>query len=58
MNKETIDDVIEHNNDKKHDKVILPNIGTKFMVNGINYKVTYTNEGKKRFSAEVCEGQY
>ncbi len=41
----------------KNEKV-LPEVGTKFMVKGHTYKVTYVNKGQKRFSAEPCEGQY
>lgn len=37
---------------------VLPPIGTKFMVNGEEYKVVYINEGKKRFTSSPCSGQY
>ena len=43
---------------KKKKEIILPKIGTKFMVEGQSYKVTYLNAGRGRFSAEPCEGQY
>ena len=36
----------------------LPQMGTKFMINGQEYKVCYINHGKKRFSAEPCKGLY
>ncbi len=36
----------------------LPEIGTRFMVNGINYMVCYVNKGQNRFSSEPCEGGY
>jgi hypothetical protein len=39
-------------------KEILPPIGTKFMVNGEEYKVVYINIGKKRFTSTPCSGQY
>jgi len=42
----------------KKKEVILPPIGTKFMIAGESYKVTWLNPGKHRFSAEPCEGQY
>jgi len=43
---------------KEKEKPKLPKIGTKFMVEGQEYKVVYINEGKNRFSAEPCEGMY
>jgi len=43
---------------KEEEKSKLPKIGTKFMVEGQEYKVVYLNEGKNRFSAEPCEGVY
>ena len=43
---------------KKKKDIILPPIGTKFMVAGDSYKVTWLNPGKNRFSAEPCDGQY
>lgn len=33
------------------EKTPLPQVGIKFYVEGIEYKVTYVNEGKRRFSA-------
>jgi len=42
----------------KKKEVKLPPIGTKFMIAGDSYKVTWLNPGKHRFSAEPCEGQY
>lgn len=45
--------------DEKELKMIpLPAIGTKFMVDGHEYKVVYINEGKGRFSCERCKGVY
>jgi len=49
-------DIEEQKTDKK--EIILPKIGTKFMIEGNSYKVTYLNVGRGRFSAEPCEGQY
>lgn len=43
---------------KEKEKPKLPKMGTKFMVEGQEYKVVYINEGKNRFSAEPCEGVY
>jgi len=34
---------------------ILPEMHTKFQINGRNYKVCYINEGKGRFSAIPCK---
>lgn len=42
----------------KKKEVVLPPMGSKFMIAGNSYKVTYINEGKHRFSAEPCDGQY
>jgi hypothetical protein len=36
---------------KEEEKPPLPQIGTKFYIEGIEYKVTYVNEGKRRFSS-------
>jgi hypothetical protein len=36
----------------------LPEIGTKFMVGGHEYKVIYINPGQHRFSCEPCKGLY
>lgn len=36
----------------------LPPVGTKFMVSGKEYQVSYINEGKKRFTSVPCSGQY
>jgi len=44
--------------EKEKEKPKLPKIGTKFMIEGQEYKVVYINEGKNRFSAEPCEGVY
>jgi hypothetical protein len=30
----------------------LPNVGVRFLVGRVWYKVTYVNEGKRRFSSE------
>ena len=37
---------------------VLPKIGTKFMVDGQMYKVTYINFGQGRFSSEPCDNHY
>ena len=44
--------------EKKDKEIILPQKGTKFMIMGQEYIVTYVNEGKNRFTAEPCEGMY
>ncbi len=36
----------------------LPEIGSKFMLNGHEYKVIYINDGQHRFSCEPCKGIY
>ena len=36
---------------KDEERGSLPQVGTKFFIEGIEYKVTYVNEGKRRFSA-------
>jgi len=33
------------------EKEPLPQVGTKFFIEGVLYKVIYVNEGKRRFSA-------
>jgi len=33
------------------EKTPLPQVGIKFYVEGVEYKVIYVNEGKRRFSA-------
>ena len=43
---------------KKKEKIVLPKIGTKFMIEGKEYKVNYINEGKARFTAIPCQGVY
>ena len=43
---------------KKEKEIKLPLIGTKFMIMGQEYVVTYVNEGKNRFTAEPCSGMY
>jgi hypothetical protein len=42
----------------KQEKPKLPVIGKKFMVEGVEYEVIYVNDGKHRFSAQPCQGQY
>jgi hypothetical protein len=44
--------------EKKIKEMKLPLKGTKFMIMGQEYIVTYVNEGKKRFTAEPCDGMY
>jgi len=44
--------------EKKEKEIKLPLLGTKFMIMGQEYVVTYVNEGKKRFTAEPCQGMY
>jgi len=39
-------------------KTGLPQVGTRFMIEGNSFKVVYVNEGKKRFSASPVDGQY
>jgi len=58
MAEEAIKDGKEQIEKEKKEEIVLPEIGTKFLVNGVSYKVCYINEGKQRFSAEPCEGQY
>jgi hypothetical protein len=48
--------VIIKKSDKEKPK--LPEIGKKFMVEGIEYEVVYKNDGKNRFSAQPCQGSY
>lgn len=36
---------------REEEKTPLPQVGIKFYVEGVEYKVTYVNEGKRRFSA-------
>ena len=36
----------------------LPEMGTKFMFNGHEYKVIYINAGQHRFTCEPCKGVY
>jgi len=36
---------------REEEKTQLPQVGTKFFIEGIEFKVTYVNEGKKRISA-------
>jgi len=43
---------------KKKKEIVLPEIGTKFLLTGESYKVCYVNKGQKRFSAEPCDGHY
>jgi hypothetical protein len=43
---------------KNKEDMKLPPLKTKFMIMGQEYIVTYVNEGKKRFTAEPCEGMY
>lgn len=43
---------------EKEKEVKLPLMGTKFMIMGQEYVVTYVNEGKRRFTAEPCSGMY
>jgi hypothetical protein len=45
--------VIKIRSDKMKVIPILPKIGKIFMIEGQEYVVTYVNEGKIRFSAEV-----
>ena len=49
------EEVIKENKVKE---MKLPLKGTKFMIMGQEYIVTYVNEGKKRFTAEPCDGMY
>jgi len=37
------------------EKPPLPEIGKRFYIDGILYKVCYVNYGKKRFSAEIAK---
>ena len=50
--------IIEKAPVQKKKEITLPPVGEKFMVNGQTYKVCYVNAGKKRFSAEPCDGMY
>jgi hypothetical protein len=43
---------------EKVERKPLPRVGTKFMVNGIEYEVVYSNSGQNRFSSRPCEGSY
>ena len=43
----------ENRNVKKEDYIKLPEIGTMFMLQGNEYKVTYVNKGQRRFSAKL-----
>ena len=36
----------------------LPEMGSKFMLNGHEYKVIYINSGQHRFTCEPCKGVY
>ena len=36
---------------REEERTSLPQVGIKFYVEGVEYKVTYVNEGKRRFSA-------
>jgi len=42
----------------KEEDAKLPEVGTKFMVNGQEYEVVYLNLGKKRFTSVPCVGVY
>jgi hypothetical protein len=48
----------EQTKDVDQKKIPLPEMGTKFMLWGNEYKVIYINEGKHRFSCEPCKGVY
>ena len=52
----------EKSNQKKEEvkpkKPELPKEGTRFMINGVNYRICYVNKGQNRFSAEPCKGGY
>ena len=52
------DPIILDPKDEKENKPKLPEIGTRFNIQGQSYKVVYVNEGKNRFSAEPCIGDY
>ena len=55
--KESEEPVKVANTDKK-ELPPLPKMGTKFMIEGHEYKVVWLNPGKNRFSAEPCKGVY
>ena len=52
------DDVPEVKKEITKKDIPLPEIGTKFMFNGHEYKVIYINAGQHRFSCEPCKGVY
>lgn len=54
----TVDNKPPEKVEEEKPKVELPEIGTKFMINGQEYRVVYRNEGKGRFSSEPCTGVY
>ena len=39
-------------------EIKLPEVGQIIIINGEQYKVTYVNEGKKRFSCEPFPSKY
>ena len=54
-----VDDTVSKEKKEKSKKDIpLPEMGTKFMFNGNEYKVIYINEGQHRFTCEPCKGVY
>jgi len=56
-NKTKDDDITSEEKPKKRE-IRLPEVGQIIMVNGEQYKVTYVNEGKKRFSCEPFPSVY
>jgi len=53
-----LDDDITSEEKPKKREIRLPEAGQIIMVNGEQYKVTYVNEGKKRFSCEPFPSVY
>ena len=53
-----LEQVKEKINQEVDEKPKLPEIGTKFMVDGQEYEVVYLNVGKSRFTAAPCKGMY
>ena len=60
VSKEKLQVVDDKPEDKPFNKkdIPLPELGTKFMVLGHEYKIVYINDGKHRFSCEPCKGIY
>jgi len=53
-----MEEIEKKESEQKKKEIVLPEVGTKFMVNGNEYEVVYINEGRKRFTAVPCEGMY